>query len=438
MSAVERLSVKLSTVRHVRDTSYWKLPYGSVIIPHPRLLDLDQAPLRTKALGAAQSWTKVGYDAWKGDKTGQVVRSNHLVGGLSKMALPPGVSKANYGLAGRKRVEAKNAAKRFEERAWKIRNYADTQLKKFVDNPKNPARERDVAKAEMANRLARKEALAKSAKVLADHAAKQGPLTDAEFAEHVDAVALTVSNNMHLATDRHYSGFNGVWDPKRAKIHKEIVKQLLAKYSSAKADRKMLITGGLPGAGKSGTLGKIDLNLDDYLMASPDDVKEELAKRGMVPDVPGLLPMELAPLVHVESNDITNMLVRAAEKQGLNIIQDISMSNSQTVDRREREAHQAGYKVHALFVDIPVETSVDRALSRYRSGMEKRRGTGEGPGGRWMPPSAIRRAAGDPQYGSVNRRAFEDTKHHFDGWQLWDNGGEWNLHLVDSGGEWDL
>ena len=37
-------------------------------------------------------------------------------------------------------------------------------------------------------------------------------------------------------------------------------------------------------------------------MINPDDIKEELAQRGMVPEIDGLSPMEATDLVHEESS----------------------------------------------------------------------------------------------------------------------------------------
>ncbi len=47
-------------------------------------------------------------------------------------------------------------------------------------------------------------------------------------------------------------------------------------------------------------------------MINPDDIKEEMAKRGMIPEVGGLSPMEASDLVHEESSDVAKRLaVRA-------------------------------------------------------------------------------------------------------------------------------
>ena len=42
--------------------------------------------------------------------------------------------------------------------------------------------------------------------------------------------------------------------------------------------------------------------MSQYLMINPDDIKEEMARRGMVPEIEGLSPMEASDLVHEESS----------------------------------------------------------------------------------------------------------------------------------------
>lgn len=273
-------------------------------------------------------------------------------------------------------------------------------------------------------------------KVLADQEKIKGELSDAQYAQRQQAIETVIKANKNLATENQYRRF-GVWDPERAKQHQAIVEKMLGEQTkTAKKDKQMLIAGGLGGAGKSTTLGMVGVDQKDYVTINPDDVKEEMAKRGMVPKIDGLSPMEAASLIHEESGDIANAMLRAAEEQGYNVIQDITMSSMQTIDRRLREAQTYGYKgVHAMFVDIPVESSVQRALARHRRGMEAHR-AGKGNGGRYVPPSIIRKSS-DPEFGSINRHAFEAMRKHFVGWQLWDNSGTGPQH-VKTGGSWSL
>jgi len=64
---------------------------------------------------------------------------------------------------------------------------------------------------------------------------------------------------------------------------------------------------------------------------------------------------------------------------------------------------------------------VARANGRHREGQDDYR-TGDGLGGRLVPAEMIR-AQADPEWGSHNRKTFEEVKHQFDAWRRFDNSG---------------
>jgi hypothetical protein len=110
------------------------------------------------------------------------------------------------------------------------------------------------------------------------------------------------------------------------------------------------------------------------------------------------------------------------------------MASPGSVQKRIDKLTAAGYgNVHGMFVDIPVETSVNRAMSRYRRGMESHR-SGTGIGGRYVPPDIIR-ANADPtgQYQSANRGTFETLKPQFGSYSLYDNSGSAPKRLARTG-----
>jgi predicted kinase len=182
------------------------------------------------------------------------------------------------------------------------------------------------------------------------------------------------------------------------------------------------MAGGLGGAGKSTVLAdQADVERSQYLTINPDDIKEHMAERGLVPEVEGLSPMETSDLVHEETSLIAKRLAARALSDGKNVIWDITMASQTSAQGRIDDLKEAGYTIKGIFVDIPVETSVRRAESRHRHGHEDYR-YGTGHGGRYVPSNVIRENT-DERWGSVNRRTFEEVKHEFDGgWALFDNG----------------
>jgi HK97 family phage portal protein len=220
----------------------------------------------------------------------------------------------------------------------------------------------------------------------------------------------------------HVKGQEGIYKAKRARQHVAIVNELYAKADKVPSNKQSLIAGGLGGAGKSTTLKKVpELKQSDYLTLNPDDVKELMAKKGMSPKVDGLSPMEASALMHEESSHITALLAQRAMQDGKNITWDITMASEKSIQKRLDDLHAAGYDVDMVFVDIPLETSVDRALARYKRGQESFE-KGDGLGGRYVPPEVIK-ANADPEFGSKNLRTFQHLKKHARRAWLYDNSG---------------
>jgi hypothetical protein len=65
---------------------------------------------------------------------------------------------------------------------------------------------------------------------------------------------------------------------------------------------------------------------------------------------------------------------------------------------------------------------LQRADARHREGEEEYR-LGIGLGGRYVPPEAITSQAG-AEWGSKNRRAFEELKPSFSQWSRYENSGD--------------
>jgi predicted kinase len=225
-----------------------------------------------------------------------------------------------------------------------------------------------------------------------------------------------------LATNIQYTidSRGKVWSEERDLIHDSVVEDLYNRSHSVPCEGKGIVAGGLGGAGKSTVLSKhAGIDLSQYLTINPDDIKEEMAKSGLIPKVEGLTPMEASDLVHEESSHIAKRIARRAEADGKNIIWDITMSSLESTERRITNLRAGGYAVEGIFVDIPVETSVRRAEARHREGYNDYL-DGIGMGGRYVPAELIQ-AQADPDWGSKNRKTFEGVSHLFDRWSRYDN-----------------
>jgi predicted kinase len=251
------------------------------------------------------------------------------------------------------------------------------------------------------------------------------PLTDAEHAEHVAEVRvrLEAARAAGLASDVQHTvdGWGEIWSDERQAAHDALVGDLYSAAEHVPRDRRVIMAGGLPGSGKTTVLHEhAGIDLSQYLMINPDVIKEEMASRGLMPEIEGLSPMEASDLVHEESSYIAKRLANRAEADGRNVVWDITMSRTESANERIDELEAAGYAhIEAVFVDIPIDVSLRRADSRHREGHDAYC-AGQGFGGRLVPRETILRL-GDEEWGSRNRANFEELKPRFQVSRLFDN-----------------
>lgn len=252
--------------------------------------------------------------------------------------------------------------------------------------------------------------------------------TDAELIARERHVNDLIEQNRHLDTWRVHRP-NGRWSAERAAQQRALVEQVWRRVSrGVPADRQAIMTGGLAGAGKTTVLnGPAGVDLSRYVTISADEMKDEMVRRGMVPEVPGhpeLTPMERSALFHMESAFLADMLMQRALASGRNVIIDATMGNKEAPLSRLARLHEEGYSVRGIFVDIPIDVSLERASARYRWGMRQWRERG-GPGGRPVPSRFItgQRSSGGQ---TMNRQVFDELAREgmFDEAEVYDNTGD--------------
>jgi predicted kinase len=265
------------------------------------------------------------------------------------------------------------------------------------------------------------------------------PLSDAEHADHVakvrDSLAKARADGLFTKLQHTIDPDHEQWSEDRTILHDAIISDLYGAAADAPYDRRAILAGGLPGAGKTTVLEEhAGIDRSQYLTINPDEIKEEMAKRGMIPKVAGLTPMEAADLVHEESSHIAQRLSRRAMREGKNVIWDITMSSLESTEKRINELQEAGYSpVNGIFVDIPLDVAIRRSDARHREGYDSYL-SGRGFGGRFVPEE-VPGSQADPDWGSRNRRTFEQVKPKLDAWLLCDNSVDGRGPVVvDSGG----
>jgi predicted kinase len=235
------------------------------------------------------------------------------------------------------------------------------------------------------------------------------------------------TNNTHGGMT---SGGETQWHPERAKLHTELVREFfndLEAKGTVLKNKEAVFSGGLGGAGKSTVLRRKELaniDPDQYVTINPDDIKEIMAAKGLIPEVVGLSPMEASPLVHEEASHISSMVAALAIKRGMNVIYDTTMANEQGTREKIDNLRYSGYKkIDAVFVDITPETSGTRAEARHLRGFNNFL-MGKGHGGRLLPKHLTeKQKIADPDYNSKNAKTFIDFQAAglFDSSEAYDN-----------------
>lgn len=235
------------------------------------------------------------------------------------------------------------------------------------------------------------------------------PWTPDEHASHAayaeSAVARALADGKATSRTETHDGTGRVWKPHRAAMHRDIVHDMLDKAATVPSGRKAVIVGGLHGPARDKAAREAAPE-KDYLHVSTDRVKEELARRGAVPHVDGLSPMEASPLVHDEAAHIAGMALREAARRGKNVALHTPMSDHDTVASHVRALREGGHTVQGVFADTSGDQASEASVARHRRGHEAWR-RGDSNGAKHIPTALLRTAS------EGNKAAYEKLKPTF-------------------------
>lgn len=243
------------------------------------------------------------------------------------------------------------------------------------------------------------------------------PLSDEEYGAHVARAQHTVATELGAghatAASETLDGAGQVWSPERAAKHNEIANQI-ADQPEVPSEHHAILATGMPGPAKAAALKKA---LDDrHALVSVDQIKAELAKRGMVPGAEGLSPAERSALVHAEAGHVAHLATSRLAARGKNLALDIPGSSAEAIEAHRALLAHRGYRVHGLLAKSPADATA--AAAAHRKGLEAYR-QGKGDGTRLAPPDLVR-SAERPGGGTVNEDAFNQVRDKLDSWQVQD------------------
>lgn len=261
---------------------------------------------------------------------------------------------------------------------------------------------------------------------------KQVPEYDfSERASYVDA-KLTDWRDRGIDTQSLYKGKNGEYTASRRKAQEQLMEDLWNRQAEGVPNEgKAIMAGGLGGAGKGFFLREIGINdrgAEDgqkFFTINPDVIKEEMARRGMIPKLdPKMTLMELSPLAHEEASAMALKLAKRAYAQKKNVVWDFTMGSVDSVtNKRLNLMRDAGYtSIQGMFIDVSIDKSIAQATSRWQGGLIEFGDEGRHNGGRFLPSGATYSNSPEgTEFRSKNRETFEKVKSQLDGYRVYDN-----------------
>lgn len=256
---------------------------------------------------------------------------------------------------------------------------------------------------------------------------------------HVDYVewVLTVTPT----TEELFKQADGQWVPDRVRQQDAVMDEYWQRHGGDSVPRegRAIIAGGVPGAGKTTVLNsQPGIERGRYFNVNPDDVKEVMAVRSMIPVITGLSPMEASAHVHWEASMLAKRLAERAYGEKVNVLWDITMNSDSSVANRMADLRAAGYRqIDAVFVDTPLQIAKLRVIQRWREGQE-RYWAGEGLGGRYVPLEIIDMSQpGEPGFSSRNQEIFYRFRNDFTSTVEYDNSGGEPIVRCVTGPRWN-
>jgi len=230
---------------------------------------------------------------------------------------------------------------------------------------------------------------------LAQHVLDEQPEAFREFVAQVEQALDEGTSTM----DAYYDPETGEWTPERQALHDQIINDILEPGRPAPAgiEPEAVIMGGLPGSGKSSVLAERagGGQFDGYVHIDADVIK------GMLPEYEGWN----AALLHDESSAIADEVVRRSIRNHMPIMYDATLRTTRNAAAVVDALESVGYNTRLIYVDIPIEESMRRVLSRFASGT-----------GRYVSPFYV------ATHDGRNLLSLEALKGQVDAWEHWDNG----------------
>lgn len=221
-------------------------------------------------------------------------------------------------------------------------------------------------------------------------------LQDPAFTRHQEFVAQTLreASAKGLNLEQAFRTEDEVWTPEAKEYMDALVEELVSELveRGVGKNKRALMMGGLPGAGKTSLVSAYGLDMDKWATVNPDEVKAKMIRDGVFPEIKGLSPMEMAGPMHEMSSDISKAFSQRVLDDGFDMIADITMGGHPKkrtgmtgAEGTSTELESLGYQLDAVFVDVPLSMSAVSQNQRHLNGVNRLRGGDDPDGGRYVP-----------------------------------------------------
>lgn len=148
------------------------------------------------------------------------------------------------------------------------------------------------------------------------------------------------------------------YSPARQKLHNKMVAEVLENKPCAAKQPIAILTGGLPGSGKTTFLKKHLpwINTQDFVVIDLDSLREKF------PEYQGWN----ATNTQAEGKDVVKQILsKLGAPCKYNLFYDSSMSNEPFFEEFIRDLKGKGYKVFIIYMQTPLKVAIVRAKRRY-------------------------------------------------------------------------
>ena len=216
-----------------------------------------------------------------------------------------------------------------------------------------------------------------------------------------------------------HTGSDGKLDPRRAKLHNQIVSEAVDGVSESD-DPTLYLMGGGPASGKSSIIrsGQVE-HPESHVLANSDDFKPKLPEYNK--EIAAGNSSKAAAFVHEESSMVNSKVMSSAAGGNKDTVWDgTGDSSMEKLEAKVNVFKEKGFKVKADYVTVDTDIAVSRSAARAKKT------------GRNVPPEVIRDT--HAQVSSIYPKAVK--RGLFDESTLWDtNAGGTPVRIASSKGK---